>query len=404
METALRVAAGVIGAIGLILLFESLARAVLIPHPVMSLFTRATRVVAQAYISLVARRGFGYHRQHRLLSGLGPLLVLGTLFVAVVGIGVTYALLTYALSPVTAKEATYQAGSALLTLGLLETENPPEVAVAFLAAFTGMALIAVLIGYLLALFTSYTGRETMVTKSSLWAGEPSWGPELLCRRRLSGAGPMDPLTEGWIDWVCEVRSSHIQYPVLSYFRSASATRGWLNALLARLDAAALEIAVTVNRNEGDCASLLAEGSQTFRVLRTHLESRRKLEHGPPHPTEERPTAALDHRSRALYHAIRTDGRRATWHRKRNPESRRQSSITRPEFDHACELMSRVGIELRSDRDAAFHRFLELRSAYEFNAYRAAERIHAVPAPWSGPRRGGIPTLWPTLSATFVDPE
>ena len=82
METALRVAAGVIGAIGLILLFESLARAVLIPHPVMSLFTRATRVVAQAYISLVARRGFGYHRQHRLLSGLGPLLVLGTLFVA----------------------------------------------------------------------------------------------------------------------------------------------------------------------------------------------------------------------------------------------------------------------------------------------------------------------------------
>lgn len=270
-------------------------------------------------------------------------------------------------------------------MGLLETETRRRSAVAFLAAFTGMALIAVLIGYLLALFTSYTGRETMVTKSSLWAGEPSWGPSC-CAAGACPAPVMDPLTEGWIDWVCEVRSSHIRYPVLSTSGWRPPRRGWLNALLARLDAAALEIAVTVNRNEGDCASLLAEGSQTFRVLRTHFWNPPQTRTRTPASHRGRTMGALDHRSRALYHAIRTDGRRATWHRKRNPESRRQSSITRPEFDHACELMSRVGIELRSDRDAAFHRFLELRSAYEFNAYRAAERIHVVPCPlvWTTP--------------------
>lgn len=402
MDIASRVVAGIVGLVMLFLLVESLARAVLIPHPAMSLFTNATRVVAQACISLVANRRLTYHRQHQLLSGLGPLLVLGTLFAAVAGIGLAYSLLSYAVGPVSITEAVYQAGSALLTLGLVETDNPPTVAVAFLAAFTGMVLIAVLIGYLLALFNAYTARETMVTKSSMWAGEPPWGPELLCRRRLSGAGPMEPLKEGWIDWVCQVRSAHIQYPVLAYFRSPSATRGWLTALLARLDGAAMEIAVTVNRNEGDCSAFLAEGGQTLWVLRSHLESRRNLNHGPPEPINDLPPRALAPDSRALYHAIRSDGRRATWHGDRTPDPVGQPRINRAEFDQACEYLSRAGIELRTDRDAAYERFCELRSAYEANAYRAAERLHVAPAPWSGPRRGEVDTEWPTLSVSFLD--
>ena len=61
----------------------------------------------------------------------------------------------------------------------------------------------------------------------------------------------------------------------------------------------------------------------------------------------------------------------------------------------------AGIEVQTDLDAGWERFRELRGQYEENAYVIAERIHAVPAPWTGERRVPVPTVWPTVAVVLL---
>ncbi len=397
----MRVIAGIIGVALLAVLARSLARDLLVPRPASSILTRSTRTVLQGATSIIARTGWEYSRQHRVLSGLGPMVVLGVLFGAAAGFLVAYALIIYAVAGVGPTEAFLQAGSALMTLGIVQVDDPAQIAVTLLAAFTGMVIIAMLVGYLLLLFTAYNSREAGVTKSTMWAGEPPWGPELICRRHLSHSGPMKPLEEGWIDWVCQLRVSHTMYPPLTYFRSAGFLRDWVCTLIARLDAATLEIAIVSERNPGDLSALLAEGAQTFSVLRHLVENSARLrasdasDHFPELTAE-----VLDPRSSALYRAIRADGNRAALHRMRVPDATSEL-VTRAEFDRACDMMAAAGVPLRPDRDAGWERFQGLRQGYESNAYRVAERVHAVPAPWTGPRRRPMDTIWPTPAVEFL---
>ncbi len=397
----IRVIAGVLGIVILALIGRALLLELLVPRPTTSVLTHLIRVTTQAMISLTVRVVHQYPAQHRYLTGLGPMIVVGTLFVAVMGFLVGFALVIYALDGGSATQALLQAGSALLTLGIVQVVDPGQVLVTLVAAFTGMVIIAVLVGYLLLLFTAYNAREAGVTKSAMWAGEPAWGPELLCRRALAGNGPLDPQADGWIDWVCELRVGQTTYPVLAYFRSAGPLRGWPTTLVARLDAACLELAIVRHKHPGDLSALLAEGVQTMAVLRHNLTRRRRGSDGgstvawPPLRA-----AGMKRPGEALYRAIRTDGQGST----RFPDhpADRVSILSREEFDRAVELLQAAGIELRDDRDGGWERFRELRGQYEDNAYVIAERVHAVPAPWTGARRVALPTIWPTVAVELLD--
>ncbi|MFN8125091.1 MAG: hypothetical protein U0R64_01065 [Candidatus Nanopelagicales bacterium] len=396
----LRWVAGIAGAVIVLLIARSLVTDLLVPRPVSSPLTRGTRALTQWFISLVAATHWPYRRQHRVLAGLGPIMVIGMLIIAVLGFLLGFTLLLFAFTGQSALQSVIGAGSGLLTLGLSEVVDVGQVIVTFAAALTGMVIIAVIIGYLLVLLTSYQAREAGVTKSSVWAGEPAWGPELLCRRHLSDSGPMDPLGEGWVDWVCQLRVAHTLYPMLVYFRSSGTMRGWVTTLVARMDAAALELAVADSRRDGDLTALVAEGVQTLGVMRVVVDQPRRWRDHEGDPLQFSEPDAGHPRAEALYRAIRLDGDRARMlsHRSATADS---CTLTRADFDHAVELMDLVGIPLVADRDAAWDFFRRIRSQYEEDAYRVAERIHSPPAPWSGPRRGDVPTVWPTSSATVL---
>lgn len=393
----LRWLAAVAGVVIILSIAQALIGELLIPRPVSSLFVRATRGTTQLAITAVARTGWPYGRQHRLLSGLGPLVVVATLFLAVVGFLFGFSLLVFAVTGASVGDSVLQAGSGLMTLGIIDERGGPLLTgIILLAAFTGMVIIAVLVGYLIFLFTDYTNRETDVTKSSVMSGEPAWGAELLVRRHLAEAGPLDPAGDGWIDWVCGVRVAQTMYPILSYFRSSGAMRSWVTTLIARMDAAALELTVARHHKAGDLTSLLAEGTQTLAVMRVLMEPRRAVitnyDLVPP------AGALTGDRGSALYRAIRSDGQLSRLHRLREDPGTGQSSLTRAEFDHAVDQMRVVGIPLVTDLDEAWHRFHGLRGEYEADAYRVADRIQAPPAPWTGPRRRPLKTVWPTSAA------
>ncbi len=398
----LRVVAGVVGLLVTLVIARSLVTDLLVPRPLSSLLTRFTRVSVQFVISAVARTGWSYQRQHRILSAVGPLMVVFTLFLAVLGFLAAFALIIYAVTGVPLDNALLQSGSGLLTLGLVQVDDPVQVAVTFLAAFTGMVIIAVLVGYLLLLFTAYSDRETGVTKSAMWAGEPAWGPEILCRRHLAGSGPQRPHAEGWVDWVCQVRVSHTMYPLLAYFRSSGAMRGWVSTTIARMDAAALEVVATPHPHAGDLATLLAEGGQTLALNRMLLEPLGNVTVLDELTPVAVPTEQTEWPAQALYWAIRRDSERTRQHVVTG-RTAGESSLTRADFDEATALMARAGLELVADLDDAWERFRAIRAQYEQDAYQVAYWVNEVPAPWTGPRRRPMATVWPTRSADLLKP-
>src|SRR5947209_2849789 len=138
-----------------------------------------------------------------------------------------YALVLQALDREGLPSAMAQAGSSLLTLGYAGPSDAPLTVVDYLAAATGLIVVALQIGYLPTLYSAFNRRETEVTLLSGRAGLPSWGPEILARSRY-GFGTedegavMDAFYLGWERWAADVSESHTNYPVLLRFRSPGA--------------------------------------------------------------------------------------------------------------------------------------------------------------------------------------
>ena len=84
----------------------------------------------------------------------------------------------------------------------------------FLAAATGMVVVALQIGYLPTLYSAFNRRETEVALLNSRAGFPAWGPELLARTHYalgSGVSTLNTLPDlymEWERWSADVAESH----------------------------------------------------------------------------------------------------------------------------------------------------------------------------------------------------
>ncbi len=132
----------------------------------------------------------------------------------------------------------------MFTLGFTLAHNDGSRVVDFVAAGTGLVLVALQIAYLPTLYSAYNRRETLVTLLESRAGSPAWGPELLIRHQLVGSiDNLPSLFAEWERWAADVAESHSTYPSLLYLRSPRAQNSWIVSLLAVMDAAALNLAI-----------------------------------------------------------------------------------------------------------------------------------------------------------------
>ena len=94
----------------------------------------------------------------------------------------------------------------------------------------------------------------------------------------------------------------------------------------------------------------------------------------------------------------------------NAEAEAEIGVTRADFDRAVAMMREAGVTIDRDVDQAWTMFRRIRTRYAFSACEIARALTAVPTPWSGPRTGGIATMWPTSvlevlrSGAPVDPD
>jgi hypothetical protein len=358
----------VIGALATLLLVIAIVDAMLISRSTRSRFVVGINAVVLGIAEAPLRFLKRYEARDRWLTGVGPGSLLVQLTIYAVLLIVSLGLMVFGTTELPLKESLFQSGSTFTTLGIVEPTNDSSALISYLAAFLGLVVIAVFIGYLMSLYSMYSDRETPMARLSSTAGEPAWGPEILARSALLRRRPEEAFDASpWIDWMSHVRMNTGVNPVFALFRSPSSRRHWVTTMLAIMDAASLRLALGTPDTFSDDCQLIAEGTGTLAHIRG------KKVHS--WPVEQSVVAVVD-----------------------NPASSALDSglcgLTSDEVIAGLRELTAAGILAPSDAPRVTATFIRIRSLYWEDAYLLARKHHAVRAPWSGPRKFAGAVLLP----------
>jgi hypothetical protein len=355
-------------AIGVTLLFltaSSALKTLLIPRPARPLLTAAVgRSVSFAY-RVATDRITDLKRRERLLSSGAPAFLLGLLASWLLLLFLGFGLVLWPLAHGGLGAALRISGSSLTTLGFDAPKGVAPTAIVFAAAASGLAVVALLIGYLPVLYAAFNRRETLVTMLESLSANPAWGPELLARQALiDNIAYLPELYLRWTEWAADISESHTNYRALIYFRSPDPAGSWLLSLLAVLDAAALHLALCPHTAPAQARPLLRVGYIAMRKLAKSLRL--------PAPSDPHPEDPI--------------------------------AVTRAEYDEAVERIRAAGWTFERTPDDAWAHFRGWRVNYEASAYAVAYFLNLPPALWSGPRRSAYPPARPPARPPHRAPD
>lgn len=346
MPDYLRWAGFIFGLFLVLVTWKSVVNTVILPRVVSSRITYRCWLTVRGAFLHAADRFPDYEAKDRVLAYLAPVYILAILVCWLALFFVGFALLVWPLIPGDFGAALQLSGSSMFTLGFATSGMPGPTVFEFLAAATGLVVVALQIGYLPSIYGAYNRRETLVTSLNSRAGAPAWGPEILARHQLSQARDSLPaLYAAWEGWSADIAESHNSYPWLMAFRLPSHLNSWIISQLAILDSANLYITLSPTAAPAEARQCLRMG---FVGLRTLARAQGTPVNDDPLPTD--PVA-----------------------------------LTFDEFAYGVEHLRLAGFPLERTAEQAWPDFRGWRVNYEAAAYAIAYAEVAVPAPWSGPR-------------------
>jgi hypothetical protein len=340
-----RIAGAVFGVLIVGAVWVNVGITLVIPRGRVGFIKVVDQLVARVY-SLCGRFVRTWERRDALLASQ-PVVTLGLLlFIWLAGFVVGYGLLLW-LPGGSFAVALREAGSSLFTLGFATRSGAEPSVTEFLAAASGLVIVALQIAYLPTLYAAYNRRETVVTLLTPRAGSPAWGPELLARAQMAlGVEQLTDIYSEWERWSADVAESHSSYPSLVRFRSPEPHSSWVISQLAVLDAAALHLAACPASAPLAARLCVQMG---FTCLRKLTRTLRVPVNDDPRPD---------------------DPVQLTWE----------------EFRQGWERLTAVGFPVERTAEEAWPQFRGWRVNYEAAVYKLALSLDAVPARWSGPRR------------------
>jgi hypothetical protein len=293
------------------------------------------------------KKAHTYQQRDRLMALYAPigLLLLPPVFLILLFISFT--LMYWAVGQVGSwTQALKVSGSSLLTLGYQAPTDLADGILMFTEAALGLIMVAVLIAYLPTIYSAFQRREQAVTMLEVRAGSPPSAIELIMRyQRIHG---LDRLTDLWIEWerwFADIEESHTSLAALVFFRSPQPDHSWVTAAGAVLDAAAL-IRSTVDVPQAAQADLcIRAGYLALRRIADFFKI--------PYNAHPRPADPI--------------------------------SISRTEFEAACDELTRNGVSLKPDRDQAWRDYAGWRVNYDTVLLALAAITMAPYAPWSSDR-------------------
>jgi hypothetical protein len=352
----------------------SAIRTFVVPRAQNTLITRFVFRNVSRIFRLRGGKAKTYEDRDRLMALYAPvsLLLLPVVWLILVIIG--YTAMYWAVSAATLYQAFKISGSSLFTLGFFTVDNLGAgdnllgTLLEFSEATIGLGLVALLMSYLPTMYSAFSKREALVTLLEVRAGSPPSAVDMILRANsIRGLDYLRELFESWEVWFAEIDESHTSLAPLNFFRSPQPDRSWVTAAGAILDAASLmSSAVDIPRTPE--AQLCVRAG--YIALR-HIADFFFITYDPDPHFPDLPI-----------------------------------SISRQEFDEACDELAASGVPIKADRDQAWQDFAGWRVNYDRVLLILADLTQAPYAPWSSDR--GLPvgqddkTARSARSAAFGD--
>jgi hypothetical protein len=341
---------------------SSVIKTLLIPRNLSSAIGTAVAASVLAVYRMVTARidGADVARRERIYASGAPAYLFALLVSWIICLYVAYTLMLLPFAHHSLDFALRLAGSSLFTLGFTDPAGAGPYAIVFAAAISGLGVIALMIGYLPTLYAAYNRRETLVIMLEALSGKPPWGPELLARQQLiRNTSYLPRLYERWTEWAADISESHTTYQTLIYFRSRYPEQAWVLALLAVLDAAALQLSLNPDSAPAEIRPFLRVGYITMRSIAGTLGIEVSDD---PHPDDP-------------------------------------LTLTREDYDNGVQHIADAGWEFERPPEEAWAHFRGWRVNYEAAAHGIAAHLDLPPALWSGPRaRFGLAAAMPKRPA------
>ena len=229
-------------------------QAVIVPRAVTTTL-RVSRYIVRALWYSWPRLAFSLYKnddekRENFLGTYAPfyLVVLLTAWVAalVLGWGLVFYGLREGLRPPDLHfgDTVYYAGASLLTIGYgdIVAQTTATRVLSLVCAASGLAVVAVVISFLFAIFGAFQTREQFVVTVGARAGIPPSGVGLLEVLSMTSLhSDLADVFHSGQSWAAQVMETHLAYPILLYFRSSHDYQSWVGTLGTLMDAAALVI-------------------------------------------------------------------------------------------------------------------------------------------------------------------
>jgi hypothetical protein len=302
-------------------------RTFMIPAGAPPLINRVVFRFTQAVFDALSRLVRSDDRRHAILSLFAPVSLLAVLATILILIGIGYTLVFYGLGVTPLIRAFLFSASALSTLGFESPGNNLWVIIfSAIEALTVATIVALLIGYLPGIYSSYQQREQAVhSLTNLTGAQPDGITTVDAYVHAFGTSKLGDLWQTWLGWFGDLGSAGSTLSGELYLRSSRWDRSWINAAGAILDAAALTDAGIDLATDPAADRLIRVGSRALAQVLEPLQLQ-----CPPQPT---------------------------W-----PET--PINVSQDEFDDAYDHFKLQGLPMKPDRDAAWRTFANLRAQYE----------------------------------------
>ena len=252
--------------IAVILFATGLAiRTFMVPQGAPPVFNRFIFRLTQIYFDALTRLARTEERRHTILSLYAPASLLAVLVVILLLMGFGYTLSFFGLGIKPFIRAFLFSGSAISTLGFESPGNNFWVIVFSVAeALTVATIVALLIGYLPSIYSSYQRREQAVSNLDDISGTPPDGIKVVDGyTALFGVAELSDLWQTWMQWFNDLRTSGSTLSGELYLRSSRWDRSWICAAGAILDGAALVDACLDVTTAPAAARLVRLGSRSL---------------------------------------------------------------------------------------------------------------------------------------------
>ena len=347
----------IVGLLMVWIVLRDLFVGVIVPRPARGRFRPSNMLVRWSWRvwRWIGNRSTDIVTREARLGAFGPAVLILLLVAWVVGLMLGYGLVLHSIrdqiKPMPANIGTtfYFSAVSLLTIGYGDfvPVGPYARLIALTEGATGLGVVAVVISLLFSLYGSFQRREILIIALDALAGAPPSGVVLL--ENSLRYGMIDHLEETfdeWKVWSAEVLESHLAYPILAYFRSSHDNESWISAIGAVLDATVLALTTVEDVHRGPAKLAYGVGTHLVEDLSWFFNTSHVHEVG----------------------------------------------IERFEFDQACERLAEAGFTM-TDREIAWAKFSELRSAYAIPLNEMGRHWSIPPTQWIGdrsflPHRGG----------------